>query len=142
MNVDDIKQISVIGAGSIGHGIALGLGMAGYDVNLHSRTEEGLRKGMNDIKADLERLVDFGMATRDQTESAINNIGTTVALDKAVEDSDVVIEAVYEDMALKQRIFGQLDKLFPDRTILASSTSSIMPSALAPATDGVSQHII
>ena len=135
MNVDDIKQISVIGAGSIGHGIALGLGMAGYDVNLHSRTEESLRKGMDDIKADLQRLVDFGMATRDQTESAITKIGTNVSLDKAVEDTDVVIEAVYEDVALKQRIFGQLDKLCPDRTILASSTSTIMPSALALATN-------
>ena len=93
MNVDDIKQIAVIGAGSIGHGIALGLGMAGYDVTLHSRTEESLRKGMDDIKADLQRLVDYGMATRDQTESAITKIETNVALDRAVEDSDVVIEA-------------------------------------------------
>ncbi|MCH7860080.1 MAG: 3-hydroxyacyl-CoA dehydrogenase family protein [Candidatus Marinimicrobia bacterium] len=109
--------------------------MAGYDVSLHSRTEESLRKGMNDIKADLQRLVDFGMATRDQTESAFTKIRTNVALDKAVEDTDVVIEAVYEDVALKRRIFGQLDKLCPDRTILASSTSTIMPSALAPATN-------
>lgn len=109
--------------------------MAGYDVSLHSRTEESLRKGIKDIKADLQRLVENGMATRDQTESAINKIGTTVSLDKAVENTDVVIEAVYEDVALKQRIFGQLDKLCPDRTILASSTSTIMPSVLAPATN-------
>lgn len=109
--------------------------MAGSDVSLHSRTEESLRKGIKDIKADLQRLVENGMATRDQTESAINKIGTTVSLDKAVENTDVVIEAVYEDVALKQRIFGQLDKLCPDRTILASSTSTIMPSVLAPATN-------
>ena len=106
MNVDDIKQIAVIGAGSIGHGIALGLGMAGYDVTLHSRTEESLRKGMDDIKADLQRLVDYGMATRDQTESAITKIETNVALDRAVEDSDVVIEAVscVEELCI---IFGR-----------------------------------
>ena len=134
MNVDDIKQIAVIGAGSIGHGIALGLGMAGYDVSLNSRTEESLQKGINDIKADLQRLVGFGMATRERTESVLTKIRTNVALDKAVEDTDVVIEAVYEDVALKQRIFGQLDELCPDRTILASSTSTIMPSSLASAT--------
>ena len=122
VNCDDIKQIAVIGAGSIGHGIALGMGMAGYDVSLNSRTEESLQKGINDIKADLQRLVDFGMATREQTESALTKITANVALDKAVEDADVVIEAVYEDLALKQRVFGQLDKLCPDRTILASST--------------------
>ena len=106
MNVDDIKQIAVIGAGSIGHGIALGLGMAGYDVTLHSRTEESLRKRMGDIKADLQRLVDYGMATRDQTESAITKIETNVALDRAVEDSDVVIEAVscVEELCI---IFGR-----------------------------------
>ncbi len=135
MNGDDVKQIAVIGAGSIGHGIALGMGMAGYDVNLNSRTEESLQKGLNDIKADLQRLVDFGMATREQTESALTKIRTNVALEESVEDADVVIEAVYEDLALKQRIFGQLDKLCPDRTILASSTSTIMPSSLAPATN-------
>ena len=134
MNVDDIKQIAVIGAGSIGHGIALGLGMAGYDVSLNSRTEESLQKGINDIKADLQRLVGFGMATRERTESVLTKIRTNVALDKAVEDTDVVIEAVYEDVALKQRIFGQLDELCRDRTILASSTSTIMPSSLASAT--------
>ena len=106
MNVDDINRIAVIGAGSIGHGIALGLGMAGYDVTLHSRTEESLRKRMGDIKADLQRLVDYGMATRDQTESAITKIETNVALDRAVEDSDVVIEAVscVEELCI---IFGR-----------------------------------
>ena len=57
MNGDDVKRIAVIGAGSIGHGIALGMRMAGYDVNLNSRTEESLQKGLNDIKADLQRLV-------------------------------------------------------------------------------------
>ena len=80
--------------------------MAGYDVSLNSRTEESLQKGINDIKADLQRLVGFGMATREWTESVLTKIRTNVALDKAVEDTDVVIEAVYEDVALKQRIFG------------------------------------
>ena len=85
MNVEDIRQVSVIGTGPIGHSIALGLRMAGYDISLHSRTEESLRKRMEDIKADLQRFVENGMATRGQTKSAINKIGTTVSPDKAVE---------------------------------------------------------
>ncbi len=134
MKVEEIKKVAVIGAGRIGHGIALGLGMAGYDVCINSRSEESLQNGLAEIKADLQRLMDFGLASREETESAVPRIGTNTVLDQAVEDADVVIEAVYEDLELKKRIFEELDQACPERTILASTTSSMMPSKLAPAT--------
>lgn len=134
MNVDDIKRVTVIGAGQMGHGIAQVFALAGYEVNLNSRTEGSLQKGIKEIQDDLQRLIDFGLATQEQADSVLPKIHTSTVLRDSVADTDVVIEAVYEDLALKQRIFQELDEFSPKHTILASSTSTIVPSKLAPAT--------
>ena len=134
MEFDDVKTIAVIGAGDVGHEIALGLGMAGYQVRLNSTTEASLQKGMDSIKADLDRLVGFGLVEPDRAQAALTRIFTTTSLKEASRDSDVVIEAVYEDLELKQRIFRDLDSFCPERTILASSTSTIIPSRFAEVT--------
>lgn len=134
MKLDEIRQIAVIGAGRIGHGIAQVFALAGYKVHLHSRSEESLQRGIKNIQDDLQRLIDFGFITPGQAQSVLPNIYASVVLKEAVEDGDVVIEAVYEDLALKHRIFQELDKLCPYHTILASTTSTFMPSKLASAT--------
>lgn len=134
MKLDEIRQIAIIGAGRVGHGIAQVFALAGYKVRLHSRSEESLQRGIKNIQDDLQRLIDFGFITPGQAQSVLPNIYTSVVLKEAVEDGDVVIEAVYEDLALKHRIFQELDKLCPHRTILASTTSALMPSKLASAT--------
>ena len=105
MNVEDIKRVAVIGAGQMGHGIAQVFALAGYEVNLNSRTEESLQKAVKDIQVDLQRLIDFGLATQEQADSVLPKIHTSTVLKDSVADADVVIEAVYEDLALKQRIF-------------------------------------
>ena len=66
MDFNDVKTIAVIGAGDVGHGISLGLALAGYQVNLNSTTEASLQKGMDSINADLDRLVEFGFAEPDR----------------------------------------------------------------------------
>ena len=81
---------------------------------------------MDSIKADLDRLVGFGFVEPDRAQAALTRIFTTTSLKEASRDSDVVIEAVYEDLELKQRIFRDLDSFCPERTILASSTSTII----------------
>lgn len=134
VKVEEVKKVAVIGAGRIGHGIALGLGMAGYDVCINSRSEESLQNGLAEIKAALQRLIDFGLASLEETEPAVPRIVTSTVLAQAVKDADVVIEAVYEDLDVKQRLFKELDQACPERTILASTTSTFMPSKLAPAT--------
>ena len=134
MNVDEVKNTVVIGAGEIGHGIAVGLGMAGYQVRLNSTTEASLQKGMDSIKADLDRLVDLGFVSPDRAAGTLPRISTTTSLEEAAQESDVVFEAVYENLELKQKIFRDLDSFCPERTILTSSTSSIIPSHLAQAT--------
>ena len=134
MNVDDIKTTAVIGAGEIGHGIAVGLALAGYQVRMNSTTEASLEKGMAAVQADLDRLVNLGFVSPDQAAEAPDRISTTLSLEEAAQDADVVFEAVYENIALKQQIFGDLDRFCPERTILASSTSTIIPSFLAEPT--------
>jgi 3-hydroxybutyryl-CoA dehydrogenase len=134
MEFNDVKTIAVIGAGDVGHGIALGLALAGYQAVLNSTTEASLQKGMDSIKADRDRLVGFEFTEPGRAEQALTRISTTPSLEEASEDADVVIEAVYEDVVLKQRIFKELDEYCPERTILASSTSTIIPSRFSEVT--------
>jgi len=134
MNIDEVKTTVVVGAGEVGHGIALGLSMAGYQVRLNSTTEASLQKGLDSIKADLDRLVDIGFADPNLARAALPRIFTTPSLEEACQDADVVFEAVPENLELKQRIFKELDAFCPERTILTSSTSSIIPSNFAAVT--------
>ena len=134
MDADDVKQIAVIGAGLMGHGIAQEFATAGYEVRLTSRTEESLRRGLDQIKRNLERLVGLGVVEPRQAEEAETRIHTTPALGDAVADADVVVEAVYEDLSLKQRVFTELDRTSPQRTVLASTTSTFPATQLATAT--------
>ncbi len=134
MNVDEIHRIAVVGAGLMGHGIAQEFALAGYEVHLHDLTEEKLQQALKNIQANLQMLMGLGIVTREQVETTPNHIHITPLLKDAVSEADVVIEAVLEDLPLKQRVFQELDQMCPERTILASNTSTIMPSQLASAT--------
>ena len=89
---------------------------------------------MDFIKADLDRLVVLEMEEPARAQAALTKISTTTSLEEASRDSDVVLEAVYENLDLKQQIFRDLDAFCPDRTILANSTSTIIPSRFAEVT--------
>ena len=134
MNADDIKQIAVIGAGLMGHGIAQEFATAGYDVRLTSRTEESLGRGVDQIKRNLERLVGLGVLETGPAARAEERLTTCLTLEDAVSDADLVIEAVYEDLSLKRQGFEQLDRACPDRTLLASTTSTFPATQIATAT--------
>ena len=131
MNADEIRRIAVVGAGLMGHGIAQEFALAGYEVRLVSRKEASLQKALESIRDNLERLSKLGIVTRERAGPVPSSIHTTTVLEEAVEDVDVVIESVFEDLELKQQVFRQLDGLCPERTLLASNTSSFMPSSLA-----------
>ena len=134
VNASNIRGVSVIGAGLMGHGIAIEFALAGYDVRLHSRSEQSLDRARGMIRDSLERLRDLGGVSGQQTELAPARIRMSTDLAETVEDADLVIESIYEDMDAKTEIFRQLDELCPDRTILTSNTSSLLPSRLAAAT--------
>ncbi|MBM3935207.1 MAG: 3-hydroxyacyl-CoA dehydrogenase family protein [SAR202 cluster bacterium] len=134
LDASDIRRITVVGAGLMGHGIALEFALRGYQVTLNARTDESLTKAMEQVRKSLARMVSLGMATDDQSRKAAMSMDTHSNLALAVADADLVIESVVEDLAIKRHVFRQLDGLCPARTILASNSSAIMPSALAQAT--------
>lgn len=128
MTIDKIRRIAVIGAGLMGHGIAQEYALAGFEVLLHSRKQDSLSKALENIQANLERLIGFGIITRAAAEKVPAQIASTTVFEETAAHADLVVESVYEDAALKQRIFQQLDKLCPAHTILASNTSTLMLS--------------
>lgn len=135
MGVEKIRRIAIVGAGLMGHGYAQEFALAGYHVQLHSRSEESLQKAMMNIHRNLKMLIDIGLVTSQQVDAVPTRIHTTVMLKDAVDDVDVVIESVYEDLRLKQRIFKELDELCPQRTILVSGTSTLPLSELQSVTN-------
>ncbi len=142
MNVDDIHSIAVVGAGLMGHGIAQEFALAGYAVHLHDLSDEKLRQAAAAMQANLQLLADIGLVTQAQRESVAHNVYPCTVLKDVVGDADVVIEAVFEQLELKLEVFRQLDQLCPDRTILASNSSTLLPSKLAAATRRPEQVLI
>ena len=130
----EIKKIAIIGAGLLGHGIAQEFAMAGYNVSLHDLSEDILVQAKVNMARNLRTLAEEGLVDGAQTESVLERVRTSTDLAEVVRDADFVIEAVSENLELKQEIFAQLDKLCLDHTILASNSSTFMPSSVASAT--------
>ena len=131
----EVKRIAVIGVGEIGHQIAQEFAMAGYNVNLNDVSEERLQDALKNIHRNMEILVDNEFITRQQIEPTMNRLHTSTSMKESVQDVDVTIEAVSENIGLKQQIFKRLDQLCSERTILASNSSTIMPSFMASVTE-------
>jgi 3-hydroxybutyryl-CoA dehydrogenase len=134
-NSRDIRTISVVGAGLMGHGITLEFALAGYDVWLHSHSEESLERARGMIRDSLERLHSFGRVSEEQIALVPSAVQMSTDLEVAVVDADLVIESIYEDLQAKRDLFRGFDELCPDHTIIASNTSSFPPSKLAEVTD-------
>ena len=120
-----IKKIGVIGAGTMGHGIAESSAMFGYNVNLYDTNAIQLEKALNEIKAEQQLLVEEAFISAEKAAATLENISIHTDLQTAVKDRDYVIEAAPENMELKQNLFKQLDGFCPSHTILASNTSSL-----------------
>jgi 3-hydroxybutyryl-CoA dehydrogenase len=133
MNLKDIKQIGVIGAGTMGHGIAQVCALAGYVAVLVDVNQVALDQGLSNITRSIEKLYAKKRITEEQYRAATENIRSSVNL-ADVAGADVVIEAVSENRALKLDIFTQLDTLTRPAAILASNTSSISITEIAAAT--------
>lgn len=130
-----IERITVVGAGTMGHGIAQDFAVAGFQVTLHDLTTERVQVAVQQIRRNLEQQVGWELVTPAQAEQALACLQTTTSLDEAANSADLVVEAVFENLDLKRRVFGQLDRLCPPHTILGSNTSSYMPSLLAMTTN-------
>ncbi len=135
MNIDDVKTVAMIGAGDMGHGIAEVALLGGYNVNLYDIKEEFVEKGKSRIFASLDKLVEKGKVKAEHDQAIRSKLlKTTTDLDEAVGNADLVIEAVPENMDLKKKVFGDLDKHAPKHTLFASNTSTMSISEIAEAT--------
>jgi 3-hydroxybutyryl-CoA dehydrogenase len=130
-----LRRIAVIGAGTMGHGIAQGFARAGFPVTLHDIAEDRLRQARANIAQNLQDEIAWGLTSAAEREAALGNLATTTSLAVAGGDADLVIEAVFEDLDLKLGVFRDLDAVCPPHTILASNTSSYPPSRLAAVTN-------
>jgi len=135
MNVDKIQKVAVIGAGLMGHGIAQELAQGGYEVGLNDVTDEALEKAIVRIRDNYAMLEREGLLSQGKGEKAIGLVQTSVDIGVAIDGADLVIEAVVEDLALKLDIFEKLDAWCEPKTILATNSSSYMPSKIAVVTD-------
>jgi 3-hydroxybutyryl-CoA dehydrogenase len=142
MSTNDVQRIAVVGAGLMGHGIALELAAYGLTVQLHDRDQAQLDRARDGITIGLARLVEIERITLDAAAAAPGRITMGRDLRTAVTDADLVIEAVSEDLAVKRSIFRDLAAWAPPGAILASNTSTFMPSLLAAATDRPQQVIV
>lgn len=140
MNVDDIQSIGVIGAGTMGSGIAQVCAANGHRVRLIDVDAAALDRALASIRASVEKLHGKGKLTDAQRDAALS--GITVGLDLSeASDAQLVIEAVSETLPLKQTIFRRLDEVAPPGAILASNTSSISITEIAAATKRPEQVI-
>jgi 3-hydroxybutyryl-CoA dehydrogenase len=126
-----MKNIAVIGAGTMGNGIAHTFAQFGYQVNLIDISEESLDKGMKTISGNLDRMVSKEKISEADKETTLNNITTYTDIPKGVKTAEVVVEAATENEGLKLKIFKQLDEHCSKETILASNTSSISITKIA-----------
>jgi 3-hydroxybutyryl-CoA dehydrogenase len=142
MDAHDIQRIAVVGAGLMGHGIALELAAHGFTVQLHDRDLAQLDRARDGITNGLARLVEIERITPEAATAAPARITMGRDLRAAVSETDLVIEAVSEDLEVKRTLFRHLDAWAPPHAILASNTSTFMPSLLATATERPRQVIV
>jgi 3-hydroxybutyryl-CoA dehydrogenase len=137
VRVEDIKRVAVIGFGTMGSGIAQVVAQAGYEVIARDVTDDLLKRGLELIKSGpfgLEKAIEKGKITRGQAEAVLSRIKVTTDLTAAVKEADFIIEAVFENLDLKKKVFREVDELAPSHAIIVSNTSTLSITALASAT--------
>lgn len=125
MKLEEIHRISVLGSGTMGHGIAQSFIMAGYPVMLYDVDQSVLDRAKSLIEKSLERFSQFGLIDRADAASSLERLTTTMELQRCVAESQFITEAAPENLSLKQQLFADLEALCPDDAILASNTSSL-----------------
>jgi 3-hydroxybutyryl-CoA dehydrogenase len=129
----EIKTIGVVGAGSMGNGIAQVCAAAGYTVIMHDRAEEYVQRGLSTIESSIGKFVEKGKLTPEDRDALLGRLTTTTRLEDMAA-VDLVIEAVFEDFDVKKEVLSKLDEIVAAEAIIASNTSSISITKLAATT--------
>jgi 3-hydroxybutyryl-CoA dehydrogenase len=132
--LDSIERVGVVGAGTMGSGIAQVAAQAGYDVVMRDIEQAFVENGFDSIDASLGRLVESEKLSREEADAARERITGTTELDD-LADCDLVVEAALEEMDVKQDVFADLDDVTDDDVVLATNTSTLSITTIASATD-------
>jgi 3-hydroxybutyryl-CoA dehydrogenase len=127
------QRVAVVGAGLMGSGIAQVAAQAGWQVVLRDITDDALSRGVDAISKSTARFVEKGRISTDDRDATLARVSTTTDLD-AVADVDIVVEAIFEQVEVKQEIFRDLDRICRDGAVLATNTSAIPITTIASAT--------
>ena len=142
--MSDINTVAVLGAGTMGHGIAQVCAAAGCSVRLYDINDEAVASGAARIEGNLNKGIDRGKVTENERDAVLNRLTTTTLIAEAVTGADLVVEAAPESIELKAKIFSAVDAAAPDHALLASNTSSLsiaqIASAVADPTRVVGMH--
>jgi 3-hydroxybutyryl-CoA dehydrogenase len=129
-----IKNITIVGAGTMGNGIAHVFAQHGFPVTLNDIKQDFIDQGLKTIAANLDRQVKKGSITEDQKKQTFSRICSTTNLEQSAQSADLIIEAATENRTIKKDIFRSLDSAAPPGAILASNTSSISITEIAAST--------
>jgi 3-hydroxybutyryl-CoA dehydrogenase len=130
----EIRRVTVIGSGTMGHGIAHVAAVAGFEVRLNDVDSGLVERGLDSIRANLDKGVAKGKVSAEERDAALSRIEGETDLDAAARDADLVVEAVPEKIELKREIFHRIDEVAPASAILASNTSSLSIGEIGRAT--------
>lgn len=131
MRFEDVRRMAMIGAGTMGSGMAICYAQAGYPVALYSRRQEGLDRALARIEKSQAVFVQEGLVTAEEAKAARARISTTTRLEESLEGVQFVLESVPENLELKQKLFQEMEALCPPDTVLATNTSGLSISAIA-----------
>lgn len=134
MKIDDVRKICVTGAGQMGAQIAISAALSGFEVALHDISEEQLEKAVAGNRKHLDRRVAKGKMTAEAVDATFARLATTSSLAEACDGADFVIEAVVEVLEVKREVFARLEELCAAHTVLATNSSYLGNSEIAPAT--------
>lgn len=127
----DIKNVAVLGTGTMGHGIAQLCAQAGYNVNMFGRSDASLERGFSGIKNNLNELISEKVLDEDEAEKILGRIKGFKTIKEDVQDADIVIEAIAENIEIKQKVYKEMDEICDKDVILASTTSGLSPTEIA-----------
>ena len=130
-----MRKIAVIGAGTMGNGIAHTFAQSGYEVSLIDVSADSMERGMNTIEKNLDRMLNREKISEDDKQTTLDKITTYTSMNDGVAGVDLVVEAATENMDIKLKIFSQLDEVCSENVILASNTSSISITKIASVTN-------
>ncbi|MGG1685401.1 3-hydroxyacyl-CoA dehydrogenase family protein [Pseudalkalibacillus sp. NRS-1564] len=135
MKIDEVKNITVLGAGSMGHQIGMLCALGGYETTIQDINEKALKEAGEKLEGIMSKWVSKGKITEEQKSAAFERLQFTTSLEEAAVQADFIIEAIVEKLDVKREVFEKLDQLADPNTILATNSSTIVNSLIASATN-------